>query len=151
VFFDGEEALLPDWGGTDHTYGSRHYVAEARRTGSLASLKAFVLADMVADRDLRIRVWNGLSQEQWGLRADETEGRTLVSLDIGLPVAQLTEPIRRCLTGESTHEEVHVDAVSRRGRSMHARVRISPLLGQDKEIVGVIVLTDDVLADAPSD
>ena len=28
VFFDGEEALLPDWGGTDHTYGSRHYVGD---------------------------------------------------------------------------------------------------------------------------
>ena len=36
VFFDGEEATLPDWTGTDHTYGSRHYVAPAKKDGSLA-------------------------------------------------------------------------------------------------------------------
>jgi Zn-dependent M28 family amino/carboxypeptidase len=54
LFLDGEEAVI-DWTGTDHTYGSRHYVAEAKRTGSLASLKAFVLVDMIGDRDLQIK------------------------------------------------------------------------------------------------
>jgi hypothetical protein len=55
LFLDGEEARLPDWGGTDNTYGSRHYVDAARRDGSLASLKALVLVDMIGDRDLTIR------------------------------------------------------------------------------------------------
>jgi glutaminyl-peptide cyclotransferase len=54
LFLDGEEAVV-DWSGTDHTYGSRHYVAEARRNGSLATLKALVLIDMIGDRDLHIR------------------------------------------------------------------------------------------------
>src|SRR6185436_5219554 len=54
LFLDGEEAVV-EWAGTDHTYGSRHYVAEARRGGSLASLKAFVLVDMIGDRDLQIK------------------------------------------------------------------------------------------------
>src|SRR5580765_7718401 len=54
LFLDGEEAVI-DWTGTDHTYGSRHYVAEAKRGGSLASLKAFVLVDMIGDRDLQIK------------------------------------------------------------------------------------------------
>jgi Zn-dependent M28 family amino/carboxypeptidase len=62
LFLDGEEAV-DEWQGNDHTYGSRHYVAEARRTGSLASLKAFVLADMIADRDLRIR--RDLNSTRW--------------------------------------------------------------------------------------
>ena len=34
LFLDGEEARLPDWSGTDNTYGSRHYVEAARRDGS---------------------------------------------------------------------------------------------------------------------
>jgi glutaminyl-peptide cyclotransferase len=55
LFLDGEEARLRDWGGTDNTYGSRHYVDVAKRDGSLATLKAFVLVDMIGDRDLRIR------------------------------------------------------------------------------------------------
>jgi len=52
VFFDGEEAIRPDWGGTDHTYGSRHYVEAARRDGTLKTVGALVLVDMIGDRDL---------------------------------------------------------------------------------------------------
>jgi glutaminyl-peptide cyclotransferase len=55
LFLDGEEARLPEWAGTDHTYGSRHYVDAAKRDGSLATLKALILVDMIGDRDLRIR------------------------------------------------------------------------------------------------
>jgi len=54
VFFDGEEAVLPEWGGTDHTYGSRHYVETAKRDGSIASIKAMILFDMIGDRNLTI-------------------------------------------------------------------------------------------------
>ena len=54
LFLDGEEATLRDWGGTDHTYGSQYYVDNAKKTGTLAGLKAMVLVDMVGDRDLRI-------------------------------------------------------------------------------------------------
>jgi glutaminyl-peptide cyclotransferase len=54
LFLDGEEAV-GEWQGTDRTYGSRHYVETARRDGSLKSLKALVLVDMIADIDLRIR------------------------------------------------------------------------------------------------
>jgi Zn-dependent M28 family amino/carboxypeptidase len=55
LFLDGEEARLPEWSGTDNTYGSRHYVELARRDGSLATLKAMLLVDMIGDRDLSIR------------------------------------------------------------------------------------------------
>jgi Zn-dependent M28 family amino/carboxypeptidase len=55
VFFDGEEATLPEWTGTDHTYGSRHYVETAKADGSLSKIRAMLLFDMVADRNLNIR------------------------------------------------------------------------------------------------
>lgn len=55
LFLDGEEARLPDWSGSDNTYGSRHYVSAARKDGSLATLKAMILVDMIADRNLTIR------------------------------------------------------------------------------------------------
>jgi glutaminyl-peptide cyclotransferase len=54
LFLDGEEAMV-EWAGTDHTYGSRHYVDAARRSGTLAGLKALILVDMIGDRNLRIR------------------------------------------------------------------------------------------------
>ena len=56
LFLDGEEATLPDWvPGTDHTYGSRHYVEVAQREKALAGLRALILVDMIGDRDLHIR------------------------------------------------------------------------------------------------
>jgi Zn-dependent M28 family amino/carboxypeptidase len=53
IFFDGEEATLRDWGGTDHTYGSQYYVDSARKNSTLAGLKALVLVDMIAERSQR--------------------------------------------------------------------------------------------------
>jgi Zn-dependent M28 family amino/carboxypeptidase len=54
LFLDGEEAVV-EWQGTDNTYGSRYYVEAARKSGSLKSLRAFILLDMVGDRNLTIR------------------------------------------------------------------------------------------------
>jgi len=62
LFLDGEEAVV-EWQGNDHTYGSRHYVEVAKRDGSLATLKAFVLVDMIGDRDLRIK--RDLNSTSW--------------------------------------------------------------------------------------
>jgi Zn-dependent M28 family amino/carboxypeptidase len=58
VWFDGEEAFCREWSecGTpaapDNTYGSRHYVRAAREAGTLSSIRAMILVDMIADRDL---------------------------------------------------------------------------------------------------
>ena len=54
VFFDGEESMLPDWGPGDNTYGSRHYVGAVKSAGKLAEIRAFILVDMIGDRDLDI-------------------------------------------------------------------------------------------------
>jgi glutaminyl-peptide cyclotransferase len=54
LFLDGEEAVV-EWQGTDNTYGSRYYVDAARKSGSLKSLRAFILLDMIGDRALTIR------------------------------------------------------------------------------------------------
>lgn len=54
LFFDGEEAVI-EWQGTDNTYGSRYYVQAAQKAGTLGSLRAFVLLDMIGDRHLNLR------------------------------------------------------------------------------------------------
>jgi glutaminyl-peptide cyclotransferase len=54
VFFDGEEAIQ-SWSQTDSTYGSRHLAARWGRDGTLKRIKAFVLTDMIGDKDLDIQ------------------------------------------------------------------------------------------------
>ncbi len=54
VFFDGEEAIQ-SWSRSDSTYGSRHLAARWGRDGTLGKIKAFLLADMIGDKDLDIQ------------------------------------------------------------------------------------------------
>jgi Zn-dependent M28 family amino/carboxypeptidase len=54
VFFDGEEAIQT-WSQSDSTYGSRHLAAKWGRDGTLGKIKAFILADMIGDKDLDIQ------------------------------------------------------------------------------------------------
>ena len=54
VFFDGEEAIQ-SWSASDSTYGSRHLAAEWDGNGTLKRIKAFILTDMIGDKDLDIQ------------------------------------------------------------------------------------------------
>ena len=54
LFLDGEEAVI-EWQGNDNTYGSRHYVDAGRKAGTLKTLRALILLDMIGDRNLTIR------------------------------------------------------------------------------------------------
>jgi glutaminyl-peptide cyclotransferase len=54
LFLDGEEAVIA-WQGNDNTYGSRYYVENAQKSGTLSGIKAFVLLDMIGDRELVVR------------------------------------------------------------------------------------------------
>jgi Zn-dependent M28 family amino/carboxypeptidase len=53
VWLDGEEAIR-QWSATDSLYGSRHLAEKWGRDGTLKQIKAFLLADMVGDANLRI-------------------------------------------------------------------------------------------------
>ena len=53
VFFDGEEAL-EQWSQTDSLYGSRHLTEELATNGRLAEVRALIVVDMVAGRQLHI-------------------------------------------------------------------------------------------------
>lgn len=53
VFFDGEESF-EQWSDSDSTYGSRHLAAKWSGDGTLKKIKAFLLTDMIGDRELNI-------------------------------------------------------------------------------------------------
>jgi len=53
LFDDGEEAFNV-WSSSDSTYGTRHLAAKWGRDGTLGQIKAFILADMIGDKNLDI-------------------------------------------------------------------------------------------------
>jgi glutaminyl-peptide cyclotransferase len=54
VFFDGEESIQSQWSDSDALFGSRHLAAKWDRDGTLKRIRAFLLMDMIGDKDLDI-------------------------------------------------------------------------------------------------
>ncbi len=54
AFLDGEEAIQ-EWTDTDSIYGSRHLAAKWQAAGTTNKIRAFILADMIGDKDLNVR------------------------------------------------------------------------------------------------
>jgi glutaminyl-peptide cyclotransferase len=106
LFLDGEEAVV-QWQGDDRTYGSRHYVDTARKDGSLRTLRAMILVDMVADRDLRMKrdlnstpwltdiIWDAARREKRGAHfsaeSTQIEDDHLPFIQAGIPAVDLID------------------------------------------------------------
>jgi two-component system CheB/CheR fusion protein len=114
---------------------------EARRF--LDSLANSILFGMVVvDREMRVVVWNRGCEDLWGLRSSETIGSSLVSLDLGLPLAEVKPLIGRAFVDPDTTGEVVVDAVNRRGRQARIRVICSAFRSQDSAVSGAMLLME---------
>ena len=74
----------------------------------------------------------------------------LLNLDIGLPLEQMRQPIRRCLIGESTFERLTVAATNRRGRPIAVDVTCTPFALGANKTWGAIVIMQEKTSD-PSD
>ncbi|KAF3886864.1 MULTISPECIES: CheR family methyltransferase [Nostocales] len=106
----------------------------------LTSLRAGVI---VLSPDLHILMWNRKAEDLWGLRFDEVFSKHLMSLDIGLPLEPLRQPIRCIISRESDYYEVVLGARNRRGRTIQCHVICTPLLGAPSDIQGVILLMEE--------
>ena len=149
----GEEARLPEWSGTDNTYGSRHYVEMARHDGSLASLKALLLVDMIGDRDLVIRrdtnstpwltnvIWETARRQNLDdyFIADSTriEDDHLPFLAAGIPSVDIID-----LDYEAWHTaKDNIDAVSARSLQVVGDVVLGALPAIEAHLSKTLVLT----------
>jgi len=54
LFTDGEESVGKDWTASDSLYGTRHIAAKWSGDGTLQQIKAFVLADMIGWKEMKI-------------------------------------------------------------------------------------------------
>jgi Zn-dependent M28 family amino/carboxypeptidase len=137
VFFDGEEATLPDWTGNDHTYGSRHYVESAKRTNDLARIKAMILVDMIADRSLNIRretystswmtdiIWSEARASGYGdsfpNESMAVEDDHMAFLQAGLPAVDIIDlDYAPWHTSEDTLDKVSARSIEAVGRTLVA-------------------------------
>jgi Zn-dependent M28 family amino/carboxypeptidase len=138
LFLDGEEAVIA-WANNDHTYGSRHYVEAARRDGSLRTIRALVLVDMIADRDLRFKrdgnsttwltdiIWTAARREKLGAFFDDepfdVEDDHIPFVRAGVPAVDIID-----LEFDAWHTAADtLDAVSARGLQVVGDVLLAAL------------------------
>jgi two-component system CheB/CheR fusion protein len=88
-------------------------------------------------------LWNRRAEDLWGLRADEVEGRSLLNLDIGLPVEALKAPLNQFMDGDAQADTIALEAINRRGRQMRCDVTYRLLTLDGREPLGVVLLMEE--------
>jgi two-component system, chemotaxis family, CheB/CheR fusion protein len=116
--------------------------SDAYRQYAEAILRSTNSGVIVVDENQIVRSWNRWSENIWGLRGEETINHKLATLDIGLPVQQIETALQSVIAGGEA-VEMQVDAVQRRGRPIHCRVRVSPLLYEDRASHGAVLFVEE--------
>ncbi len=127
---------------------NRSLIDKTREADSLnaflrSTLESMRLGVVVVDHDLRVVLWNDRAEDLWGVRSDEAVGKSLMELDIGLPVAELKAPIEALFAGTSDRPEVTLKATNRKGRSILCRVSCTMRLDEaGKSLGGVLTMEE---------
>jgi two-component system, chemotaxis family, CheB/CheR fusion protein len=106
---------------------------------------------VVLDSEQRIQLWNETATDLWGLRGDEVDGKSFLTLDIGLPVQRMSDAIRSALSDGGDGSTVTVEAVNRRGRRFDCTVRTLPLTSKAGEAYGAILLMSNEDGGVPAE
>jgi two-component system CheB/CheR fusion protein len=125
------------------------------RTDEVARLNVLLLAitgnievgAAVLDTAGTVQVWNERAADLWGVRSDEVLGRSFFELDIGLPADELREMIASVLLGAERHQEMVLDARTRRGRQIQCRV-MAHTLSDGERTTGVVVVMEELSPEA---
>jgi two-component system, chemotaxis family, CheB/CheR fusion protein len=116
-------------------------------------LRSLGSAVVVVGTDLSVQVWGPGAEEMWGIRGEEAEGHPLLTLDIGLPLTDITPVLKRMLRGrERGTERIALQAVNRRGRTVQLEIECCLLLDDDadEEIKGAILVMNQIAEESPA-
>jgi two-component system, chemotaxis family, CheB/CheR fusion protein len=112
-------------------------------------LRNVPLGVVVMNEELRVELWNEVAVDMWGLRQDEVQGHHFLSLDIGMPLDRLRQPLLALLQSPDRPAELTVTATNRRGRAMSVRVFCVSAGSSVEQGRGIILLMQEVPAEMP--
>ncbi len=106
LFTDGEEATV-EWSDKDSVYGSKHLAAKWAQDGTAKKIKAFILLDMIGDKDLNVdrdtnstpwlqevvaRAAKRIGTDKYFFKRDQTmDDDHLPFKNVGIPVVDLID------------------------------------------------------------
>lgn len=124
------------------TLRERSTELEEARTFVDSLVNSVQLGMVVVDREMRVVLWNRGCEELWGLRADETDGVPLTSLDMGLPMVDIKPLVGKAFVEPDSTEEAVIEAVTRRGRSARIRVTSTGFRSSGNSVNGALLLME---------
>lgn len=125
---------------TEEVNNSNHFLGSI-----LASMRYAVI---VMNKDFKVLVWNERSAEFWGLRQSEVVGEDFFEIDIGLPVKELEDRLRKFLHHGDKFMMLNANGLDRRGRPLNVEVRVAPLFGGTTKRDGLVLLLDKAQQEA---
>lgn len=134
------ESTTADVRSIDEELRQRSTEVDETNTFLAAVLDSVDQAVIVVNRDLRVRAWNQRAQDLWGRRANEVMSKSLLSIDIGLPVAELEQPLEKTLAEPGIDYSMDVDGTDHRGEALRFSVRCRSLRSTDGQISGATIV-----------
>jgi two-component system CheB/CheR fusion protein len=116
--------------------------ASEYRGHTQAILRSVNAGIVVLDSEHRVRSWNRWCENAWGVRTEEVIGKPFLALDLGVPVAQLADSIERVTHTADDQLERRLEGLNRRGHPVLCRVRLSPLLDDQRKLHGVALVME---------
>jgi two-component system, chemotaxis family, CheB/CheR fusion protein len=107
-----------------------------------AILRGLDAGVVVVDPDMRVVSWNRWCENVWGLREEDAAHQHFGALDVALPVQQIEPKVGQAIT-EGAISDITLDALDRRGRELKWRVRVAPLIYEDRSKQGAVILLED--------
>lgn len=97
-----------------------------------ATIDGLDVAIAVLDGRFDVVAWNLTATDMFGVAAEVASARSILTLGIGLPVAELAPILQRAVDAEpGTSEQVTLDGTDRSGRSVRWDVTVKTLRSGD--------------------
>jgi two-component system CheB/CheR fusion protein len=103
-------------------------------------LDALDHAVVVVDGDLKVRTWNRLAQKRWGRTRQDAVRRSLVGLDLDLPMDELVGPLRSLLDGDHAEPVFDLRSTEQRPPSGPCVVRLAALRPVPGGATGAVIV-----------
>jgi two-component system CheB/CheR fusion protein len=113
-------------------------------------LRSVPLGVVVMNTQLEVELWNDVTADMFGLRQADVHGRRFLSLDIGLPVDRLRQPLLELTQSPDRPTELTVEATNRRGRRMSLRLLCASVGGSPEQPRGIILLLQETPSRQPA-
>jgi two-component system CheB/CheR fusion protein len=106
-------------------------------------INSVTLGLVVVDKEMRVIAWNRGCAELWGVRQDETVGKPLGQLDIGMSMDTVKPLIGNAFVDPDAVGQTSVQAVNRRGRRITVCVTCSSFRAADGSVNGALLLMEE--------